>query len=501
MDKLVECVPNFSEGRDRAKVEAIVREARSAGRVVVLDLEMDPDHNRSVLSFVAPPEDAVEAAFRASRKAAELIDLTRHKGEHPRMGATDVIPFIPVRGLEMEECVRLAGLLAERIARELHIPTYLYDRAARRPERKDLANVRKGQFEGLLKDIEVNPERAPDYGPRRLHPTAGATAVGAREQIINFNVNLRTRDMALGQQIARKIRASSGGMPAVRAKEIDLKDKGMVQVSTVLTDYRTTSLAAVHDAIGREAQYAGVEIDSAEIVGLVPRPALLGFILDALKLKGFDPKAQILEDRLLELQAPPGEGWEAAADKVIDAVQAATPTPGGGAVSAFTGAMAAGLGRMVAGISARHFEKKADPALAARLADLKAADGELAGLIEDLRGLMREDARAFDAVMAGYKRAKDDPGRPAAIQQALVQACEVPFRTAQAASAAIKLLKKLEASALETVASDLKTGRVLARSAVHGALENVSINLGSIKDADYVRTSQQRMKDVLHSMG
>ncbi len=501
MNKLVECVPNFSEGRDKAKVEEIVAAARSAGRVTVLDVEMDPDHNRSVLSFIAPPEDAVEAAFRASKKAAELIDLTRHKGEHPRMGATDVVPFIPVAGTTMDDCVGLAGRLAERLAAELSIPTYLYDRAARVPARKDLANVRKGQFEALRTEIETNPDRRPDFGPARIHPTAGATAVGAREQIINFNVNLRTRDMAVGKDIARKIRTSSGGMPSLRAKEIDLQDKGQVQVSTVLTDYRTTSLATVFDAIRREAEMAGVEVDSTEIVGLVPRPALLGFILESLKLKGFDPKVQILEDRLAGLDAAPdGAGdWRAAADAMIDAVAAATPTPGGGTVSAHVGAMAAGLGRMVAGISIRHYEKKgAEPE---RVKALREADAKLAGEVAELKKLMREDAAAFDAVMAAYKAPKDDPARASTIGKALIGACEAPFHTARATMATIRLLKDLEACALDTVASDLTTGRVLARAAIHGALENVKINLGSIKDAEYVKSAQARVKEIVHGMG
>ncbi|MDE2314641.1 MAG: glutamate formimidoyltransferase, partial [Elusimicrobia bacterium] len=213
MTALVECVPNFSEGRDKAKVEAVVAAAKSVPGVTILDVETDADHNRCVLSFVAPPQAAAEACFAVARKSCELIDLNVHKGEHPRMGAVDVIPFIPVRGVSVEDCVKLAEALARRIGEELQIPAYLYDLAARMPERKDLASVRKGQFEGLRDLIGKDPSRAPDFGPNRIHPTAGAVAVGARRQIVNFNLNLDTADMAAGKDIAKRLRASGGGLP------------------------------------------------------------------------------------------------------------------------------------------------------------------------------------------------------------------------------------------------------------------------------------------------
>ncbi|MEK7745912.1 MAG: glutamate formimidoyltransferase, partial [Elusimicrobiota bacterium] len=251
--RLVECVPNFSEGRDKAKVEAIAAAVRSAAGVRVLDVETDPDHNRCVLSFVAPVEAAVEAAFRGAKRAVELIDLNLHKGEHPRMGAVDVIPFIPVAGTTIADCSALAAELGARIGSELGVPVYLYDRAARRPERADLAKVRKGQFEGLREELGKNPDRDPDFGPRRIHPTAGAVAVGAREQIINFNLNLKGVSMEAAKGIAKKVRTSGGGLPSLRAKEIALAApaengpraaQGLAQISTVLTDYRVTSLAA-----------------------------------------------------------------------------------------------------------------------------------------------------------------------------------------------------------------------------------------------------------------
>ena len=259
MNKLVESVPNFSEGQDRKKIEEIVSAARAVSGSDDLDVESDADHNRTVLSFVAPPEAALQAAFEVARKSRELIDLTRHKGEHPRMGAVDVIPFIPIKGVAIGECAKLAVRLAEKIGRELEIPAYLYDQAARVPERRNLADVRKGQFEGLREVIGKDAAHVPDFGPNRIHPTAGAVAVGARSQIVNFNLNLDIRDMAAAKEIAKSVRASGGGLPCVRAKEIELSGRAQAQISTVLTDYRTTSIRRVYDEVARLASARGLK--------------------------------------------------------------------------------------------------------------------------------------------------------------------------------------------------------------------------------------------------
>ncbi|HVE12117.1 MAG TPA: glutamate formimidoyltransferase, partial [Elusimicrobiota bacterium] len=401
MSKLVECVPNFSEGRDKAKVEAIVAAARGVSGVKVLDVETDADHHRCVLSFVAPPDAAVEAAYRAATKARELIDLTRHKGEHPRMGAVDVIPFIPVAGATIEECVALAKRLGERIGKDLEIPVFLYDRAAQRPERKDLAQVRKGQFEGLREEIGKNPDRDPDFGPKKIHPTAGAVAVGAREQIINFNVNLTGLSMEDAKVIAKKIRTSGGGLPALRAKEIDLAAKGQVQISTVLTDYAVTGIAKVWDAVQTEAGALGALIDSTEIVGLVPRKALVDFSLQRMQVAGFSHE-QILENRLDAMEG----GWETAAARLVDAFASTDPTPGGGSAAGVAGAIGCALGQMAAGVSAQ--SKKATPEGKAALAK---AGGEFACMAAGMRNLTVEDAASFDAVMDAVKLPKDHPER------------------------------------------------------------------------------------------
>ncbi|MFA6091595.1 MAG: glutamate formimidoyltransferase [Elusimicrobiota bacterium] len=471
--KLVECVPNFSEGRDKAKVEAIVAEARAVGGVRILDVETDVDHNRCVLTFVAPPEAAVEAAFRAAKKAVETLDLTVHKGEHPRMGAVDVIPFIPVAGTDIRECAALAETLAERIGRELSVPVYLYDRAARRPERQDLAKVRKGQFEGLREEIGKNPDRTPDFGPNHIHPTAGAVAVGAREQIINFNVNLSGVDMEKAKAIAKKIRTSGGGLPSLRAKEIDLAAKGLTQISTVLTDHHVTPISKVCEAVQSEAQAAGGRIVGTEIVGLLPRQSLMDYAVTSLKIDNFQPSVQVLEDRLEALE----RSWDASAVRMCEAFANTDPTPGGGSAAAVSGALGCALGQMAVGISSG--SKKIDET---RRKALEAARHEFCGMRQQLQRLALEDATSFDLVMAAVKLPKEDPLRPAALAQALDAAAQVPLRTAQTALEALRKARSAAPLAVGTVASDMACSAHLLRAAVSCALENVRINISSLKD-------------------
>ena len=274
MTPLVECVPNFSEGRKPETVRLIAESIAAVQSACVLDTHIDPDHNRSVITFVASPEKVVEAAVNAVRRAAELIDMRVHLGEHPRFGATDVLPFVPVRGVTMDDCVRVAHEAGEIIARELSIPVYYYEHAALRPERVNLEDVRRGALELLREQITTNPERAPDAGPARVHDSAGAIAIGARPFLIAFNVILRSDDIAVARQIARKIRARNGGLPFLKALGFQLHTRSLVQVSMNLVNYEVTGMAAAYDAIQREAELIGVEIDSAEIVGLIPQNAL-----------------------------------------------------------------------------------------------------------------------------------------------------------------------------------------------------------------------------------
>lgn len=296
--QLVECVPNFSEGRREGVIAAIRDAAAAVPDVSVLDLHADPTHNRMVLTFVGPPDAVAEAAFRGAEQAARLIDMTTHQGEHPRIGATDVIPFVPVSGVTMEECVTLANAVGRRIGEELGIPVYLYARAARRPERVRLPDVRRGQYEGLRDAIETDPDRAPDFGPARLGP-AGATAVGARPFLVAYNINLATADLALAKQIARAVRESSGGLPAVQALGMATDDPNVVQVSMNLLDTAVTPLHVVYDEVRRRATYAGVEIVASEVVGLLPLDVLVATTRAHVKAVGLE-KLQVVEARVLE---------------------------------------------------------------------------------------------------------------------------------------------------------------------------------------------------------
>src|SRR5712691_8746228 len=288
---LVECVPNFSEGRNAATIEALRLALTSVPGVRLLDVQSDAAHNRSVFTFVAPPDPSVEAALAAMRVATERIDLSRHTGEHPRMGATDVVPFVPVRDATMDDCVALARRLAERAATELQVPIYLYAKAATRPERERLPDIRKGEFEGLRERIGGDPAADPDFGPRRSHPTAGATAIGARPLLVAYNIYLDTADVTIAKEIARTIRSSSGGLPAVQASGFEVG--GKAQVSMNLLDIDTTPLAVVFAAVQAEAQRRGVRVLRSEVVGLIPERAILGAAAAGLKLS--DPADHLLE--------------------------------------------------------------------------------------------------------------------------------------------------------------------------------------------------------------
>jgi glutamate formiminotransferase len=294
--RVVECVPNFSEGRRPEVIEQIVAEAKAVAGVTVLDVKPDHDHNRVVVTFIGDPAAASEAAFRCCRKASQLIDMNQHHGEHPRIGATDVIPFVPLSGVTMEECVQIAEQLGERIANELEIPVYLYERAARRPERRNLADVRRGEYEGLC-EVIATPARQPDFGPHAMHPTAGATVVGARPPLVAFNVNLAASDLKLAKRIAKRVRESSGGLPAVKALGVMLSERNLAQVSMNMVDYTITGLYAAYQLIKAEAAAAGVGIAGSEIIGLLPMQALLDVAVEALQVEEFSA-AQVLETHL-----------------------------------------------------------------------------------------------------------------------------------------------------------------------------------------------------------
>jgi glutamate formiminotransferase / formiminotetrahydrofolate cyclodeaminase len=476
--KLVECVPNFSEGRRRDVVDSIVAEARAVEGVTVLGCESDPDHNRSVLTFAGAQEPVLEAAFRCARKASEVIDLRTHLGAHPRMGATDVVPFVPLGETTMEECVALAKRLGKRLGEELKIPAYLYAEAAARPGRRKLADVREGQFEGIRDSIASDPARAPDFGPRAVHPSAGCTAVGARFFLIAYNVNLAGRDLALAKRIAKSLRESDGGLPGVQAAGFDLPDKGKVQVSMNLLDYRKTGMRRVFLKVKGKAKKAAVDVAESEIVGLVPRGAVHQVVQDGLRLDApLGP--QVIEDNLAGGAGAPADPYDSPLP-FVDLLASESPAPGGGSAAALAGSMGAALAAMVARLTVGR-EKYAEHDAAMRRI-VREGDEVRAALHRQVK----TDARAYDGVMAAMKLPKktdaEKKARAAAMEAAGKHATEVPLESARLALRAAALAAEAAAKGNRNAASDGCVAVLLARAALRGACFNVRINLPMLKD-------------------
>ncbi len=464
---LVECVPNFSEGRSVETLDALRQAMTSVPGVRVLDVEADASHHRSVFTLVAPPDAAAEAAFRAVRLAAERIDLRRHKGEHPRMGAADVVPFVPLEGVTMDDCVALARKLGERIGGELGIPVFLYEHAATRPERRNLADVRKGEFEGLRELIGSDPAHAPDFGPAKLHPSAGAVAVGARPFLVAYNVYLKTGDQAVAKAIAKKIREASGGLTAVKA--LGMLVGGEAQVSINLVDIDKTPPHVAFEAVAVAAREAGTEAAWSEIVGMVPERCLHAATERALKLR--EPLApHVLENKVRSTAGPTLGDW-------MDAVASVSPAPGGGTVSAVAGGVAAALAAMVGRLTVGRKKYAAVDAEFRRLVD----DAE--ALRVRLTKLGDEDAAAFNAVSAAYAMPKEpEPPRRAAIQKALMAAAHVPLETLRAARAVAALAARAAEAGNRNAVSDAGVGALMAGAAARGAAYNVRINVTSMPD-------------------
>jgi len=464
---LVECVPNFSEGRNRETLEALAAAITGVpgGGARLLDVQADASHNRSVFTFVAPPDVAVESAFRAIQVATARIDMTRHSGEHPRMGATDVVPFVPVRDVTMDECVVLARRLGERAAAELGIPVFLYGRAAARPERERLPGIRKGEFEGLRDRIGKDAAADPDFGPRRIHPTAGATAIGARSFLVAFNIYLDTGDVQIAKDIAKRIRTSSGGLPAVQASGFEVS--GQAQVSMNLLDIDTTPPLVVYTAVEAEARRRGVQVARSEVVGLIPERAILGAGAAALKLP--DPEAHLLEAKIRAVEGPTLDGW-------LEDLAAGTPAPGGGSAAALAGALAGALVAMVARLtSGRKAYAAAQPRVAAILAEADALRGQLRRLVDD-------DAAAYARVSAAYRKPKDDPGRARAVDEAFVGAAQTPLAMARGAVRLQALAGEIAAIGNKNARSDAHVAAALARAALAGAVENVRVNVAALSE-------------------
>jgi glutamate formiminotransferase / formiminotetrahydrofolate cyclodeaminase len=471
--KLVECVPNFSEGRRPEVVEKIRNAIAAVDGAHILDVSSDQSHNRTVITFVADVDAAVAAAFAGIRTARELIDLTQHQGEHPRMGATDVVPFIPLEGSTMEDCIVLAKTLGERVGKELEIPVFLYERAATRPDRENLADVRRGEFEGLRTEIGTNPNRVPDFGPTKVHATAGATAIGARPFLVAYNVYLGdAKNVAVAKEVAKAVRGSSGGLRYV--KGLGLEVDGQAQVSMNLVDTEKTPLYRAFDMVKMEAEARGVSPTWSEIVGLVPEQALFDTAARHVQLRDFSSN-MVLERKV---RAVAGGGESLAG--FVSAVAAPTPAPGGGSVSAHAGALGAALAQMVAGLTIG--KKK----YAAVEADMKQAALDAAALVNELTALGPRDAAAYGQVMQAYKLPGENPDdatkRKAAIDQALLGAAEIPLETARACVRVLDLAATVATKGNTNAVSDAGVAALLAEAACKGAVYNVRINVSSLDD-------------------
>lgn len=471
MQQLVECVPNFSNGRDPEIYNAIADAIRSVRSVRVLNVSADRDHNRTVITFVGSPEDVAEAAFRGIAKAADLIDLDHHEGEHPRIGATDVCPFIPVKNTTIQDCVTIANQFGQRVGEELGIAVYLYGDAATRPEREKLSTIRKGQYEKWKEEIGQNPERDPDFGPAEPK-NWGATVIGVRPFLIAYNIYLNSDNVEIADQISRAVRFSSGGFRFVQAKGF-LVD-GQAQVSMNLTNFQKTPIFRVQEMVKREAARYGLVVTKAELVGLIPQTALMESAKYYLQLDEMND-GQVLEYRLLEEESKP----EITPHEFIEAVGANSATPGGGSVAALAGALGAALTQMVAGLTIGK-KKYADVQDEAESILSWAAD-----VREKLTDAIAEDATAFEAVMIAFRQ-KDVPEeiRNRAIEEATIGAGEVPMRVAQLSLDAARLAKNIAEIGNVNAATDAAAGALMARTAVQVAILNVKTNAVSLQNKE-----------------
>ena len=466
--KLVECIANFSEGQRAEVVNAIASSIESIDGIQLVDRHSDEDHNRAVITFIGPPKAISEAAFAGIAKAAELIDMEKHEGEHPRLGATDVVPFVPIREVTMDECVELARELGQRVAHDLGIPVYLYEAAATRPDRENLANVRRGEYEELKLSIAENPDRAPDFGPKELG-SAGATVIGARKPLIAFNVYLTTDDVDVAKKIAKHVRHSGGGLRFVKA--LGLLVEGRAQVSMNLTDFARTPIHRVVEMIRSEAKHHGVGVHSSELVGLTPQAALIASAAWYLQLDDFEPE-QIIESHLTG----------STEDSLLDRLADGAPTPGGGSAAAHSGAMAAALVAMVGRLT---MGKK-------KYADVDDQAQEIVSRADSLRAELEaaavEDAQAFDGVMMALRMSKDSDvekaARAEALEHATIAAGEVPMMVAKKSAEVLELAAEISAIGNTNALSDAGVAGSLAIAAIQSAALNVKVNGSGLADKD-----------------
>lgn len=497
---LIECVPNFSEARRPGVVEAIAKAISSVSGIRILDRHSDLDHNRTVITFVGSPEAVEEAAYLGIAEAGELIDLDQHSGEHPRIGATDVVPFVPISRVSMEDCVQIAQHLGQRIGDQLGIPVYLYEAAATRPDRRNLENIRRGEYELLKQEIASNPNRKPDYGPQQVGP-AGATVIGARPFLIAYNVYLTTDDVSIANKIARSIRHSSGGLRYVKA--LGLLVDGRAQVSMNLTNFHKTPIARVVELIRREANRYGVATHHSELVGLIPQDALEEAAAWHLQLDKFEPD-QVLEKRLYAALQEVPEITDSPSSPIIDgsdflkALAAATPTPGGGSASAYAAAMAAALILMVARltIGKKKYAKVEE--------DMRAIEQRVEALQVELSDAVAEDSAAFQGVIESFRLPNNTPEektlRAERIQTATLLATQVPLEVAKNSVELLELAQNVVLLGNLNAISDAGSAAALAGAALTGAGLNVRINAPILKDR---RTASELIEEIgkLESQG
>ncbi|MCX8160442.1 MAG: glutamate formimidoyltransferase [Candidatus Saccharicenans sp.] len=535
--KIVECVPNFSEGRDRAKIQAIVREIESTPGVKLLDVDPGEATNRTVVTFIGSPEAVKEAAFKAISRAAELIDMSQHKGAHPRIGATDVCPFVPVSGVTMEDCVRLANELGQRVGEELGIPVYLYEEAATRPERKNLASIRAGEYEGLADKLQ-DPNWKPDYGPAVFNPRAGATVIGAREFLIAYNINLNTRDRKIAQEIASHLRESGrpkrdkkgnivydkkgqpvkvpGKFKAVKAVGWYIDEYGIAQISINFTNYKITPPHVVFDEACRLAEKMGVRVTGSELVGLIPLEALLMAGRHYLEKQGKSPgvpnkelvriavRSLGLSDivpfdpakKIIEYQFPPDEKSliRLGLNEFVDELSMDSPAPGGGSVAALCGSLSAALSSMVANLTVgkKGYEQVFEEMKMVALKGQKLKD--------ELLQAVDQDTRAFNRVMEAYRLPKTTEEqakeREEAIENANKEATLVPLSVLEKSLELVELATLAASRGNKNSVSDAGVAGLVARSSGLGAYYNVRINLPGIKDEKFKKRTVARAEQL-----
>ena len=470
MQQIVECVPNFSNGRDPHVYNEIAQTINSVRGVKVLDISADPDHNRSVITFVGSPDGVEEAAFRAIQRAAQLIDLDVHEGEHPRIGATDVCPFIPVKNVSTADCVAIAQRLGRRVGQELGIAVYLYEEAATRPDRQKLSAIRKGEYELWKSEVATNPDRQPDFGPAVAKPW-GATVIGARPFLIAYNIYLNSDDAEIADKIARSVRFIGGGLRYVQAKGFLVE--GQAQVSMNLTNFAQTPIYRVQDMVRREAAHYGLSITRAELIGMTPQRALMDAAKYYLQLNDMQD-GQVLEFSLQE-----GQETGLAPHDFIEATASSEPTPGGGSTAALAGALAAALVQMVAGLTTG---RKKYSAVSDQVQEIWQEAGRLR---TELTRAIDEDSAAFNEVMAVYRSKElDEEQKAAAIEQATIKAADVPLRVAELSLKAAELASSVAAIGNINAVTDAAAGAVLAQAAVQVAGMNVKINLVNLQDQE-----------------